>query len=120
MLKQLQEFGLSENEAGVYLASLEIGKATADELSKHANVKRPTTYVQIESLMKKGLMSSVEKDKKTFFVPESPEYLRRLFEKNHQELKQQGKELDRMLPDLARMFETAVRALSETLQAVGG
>ncbi|MAG12245.1 hypothetical protein CL630_00325 [bacterium] len=107
MLKQLQEFGLSENEAGVYLASLEIGKATADELSKHASVKRPTTYVQIESLVKKGLMSSIEENKKTFFVPESPEYLRRLFEKNHQELKQRGKELDQMLPGLARMFEHA-------------
>ncbi len=107
MLKELQNFGLSENEARVYLASLEIGKATADEISKHANVKRPTTYVQIESLMQKGLMSSVEEGKKTYFTPESPEYLRRLFEKNHEELARRGKDLDRMLPELARMFETA-------------
>ena len=107
MLRELQNFGLSENEARVYLASLQIGKATADEISKHAEVKRPTTYVQIESLMQKGLMSSVEDGKKTYFTPESPEYLRRLFEKNHEELARRGKELDRMLPDLARMFETA-------------
>lgn len=107
MLKELQEFGLSENEARVYLASLEIGKATADEISKHSKVKRPTTYVQIESLMKKGLMSSVEEGKKTFFTPESPDYLRRLFEKNHEELARRGKELDQALPELAHMFEAA-------------
>ena len=107
MLKQFQEFGLSENEAKIYLASLEIGRATADELSKHANVKRPTTYVQIESLVKKGLMSSHEKGKKTYFSPESPEYLKRIFEKTHEKVESGEKELEKILPNLVRMFETA-------------
>ncbi len=107
MLKELQDFGLSENEARVYLASLEIGKATADEISKHANVKRPTTYVQIESLMQKGLMSSVEEGKKTYFAPESPEYLKRLFEQDRQKLDVKNKELERVLPDLEKLFTHA-------------
>lgn len=107
MLKELQEFGLLEKEARVYLASLEIGKATADELSKHAQIKRPTTYVQIESLIKKGLMSTYEEGKKTYFTPESPEYLRRLFEKKRSELELKESELEKLLPGLKDLFEHA-------------
>ena len=54
MLKELQDMGLSEKEAKIYLASLEIGRATADQLAKQAKIVRSTTYVQLESLMKKG------------------------------------------------------------------
>jgi len=107
MLKKLQELGLSENEARVYLASLEIGRATADELSKHAQIKRPTTYVQIESLTKKGLMSTYEEGKKTYFIPESPEYLKRLLDQEKQETTQKEKELSTLLPDLTNLFDHA-------------
>ena len=70
MLKELQDLGLSEKEARVYL-----GQTTADKLAKHAKVNRSTTYVQLESLMKVGLMSTHEERKKTVFAPESPELL---------------------------------------------
>jgi sugar-specific transcriptional regulator TrmB len=40
MLKELHDIGLSEKEAGVYLAALEIGRATADQLAKHAKIVR--------------------------------------------------------------------------------
>jgi len=107
MLQELQDFGLSEKEARVYLASLEIGRATADQLSKHAEVNRSTTYVQIESLMRKGLMSTYEEGKKTYFIPESPEYLQRLFTKARHGLELKEKELERLLPDFKQLFEHA-------------
>lgn len=107
MLQELQDFGLSEKEARVYLAGLELGKATADELAKQAKVNRSTTYVQIESLAKKGLMSSYDEGKKTYFAPESPEYLKRLFEKQAGDLASKQKELEKLLPNLSKMFETA-------------
>ncbi|MBI2109036.1 MAG: hypothetical protein HYT93_02530 [Parcubacteria group bacterium] len=107
MLKELQEFGLSENEARVYLASLEIGKATAEEISKHAGVKRPTTYVQIESLMQKGLLSSFDEGKKTYFAAESPEHLERIIIAKKTETARKEKELEKLLPDLKKIFEHA-------------
>lgn len=107
MLQELQDFGLSEKEARVYLAALELGKATADELAKQAKVNRSTTYVQIESLKQKGLVSSYDEGKKTYFAPESPEYLKRLFEKQSGELESKQKELEKLLPGLSKMFETA-------------
>ncbi len=107
MLKELQDIGLSEKEARVYLAALEIGKATADQLAKQAKIVRPTAYVQLESLMKRGLMSRFEEDKKTFFAPESPDYLKRIFELKRSEFDAREKELESLLPDLTRMFESA-------------
>lgn len=107
MLKELQDIGLSEKEARVYVASLEIGKATADQLAKQAKVVRPTVYVQLESLMQKGLVSKYEDGKKTFFVPESPDYLKRFFELKRREFEVREKELETLLPGLTRMFEGA-------------
>lgn len=107
MLQELQDFGLSEKEAKVYLASLEIGRATADQLGKQAKVNRSTTYVQIESLMKKGLISTHEEGKKTYFTPESPENLNRLFKKQQQELEIKQKELSELLPELVRLHDSS-------------
>jgi HTH-type transcriptional regulator, sugar sensing transcriptional regulator len=103
----LEAFGLSEKEAAVYAAALELGPATADQLSKQANIKRSTTYVQIESLQKVGLMSSYEEGKKTFFAPESPQNLERLLERQQKELELKQSDLKKYLPDLTHLFEGA-------------
>ncbi|TSC75926.1 MAG: transcriptional regulator TrmB [Parcubacteria group bacterium Gr01-1014_30] len=55
LVKHLLEFGLSEKEARVYLALLELGMAAVSEIAKTANVNRSTVYVVLESLKKKGL-----------------------------------------------------------------
>ncbi|MEI6863951.1 MAG: helix-turn-helix domain-containing protein [Candidatus Adlerbacteria bacterium] len=107
MQKQLEDLGLSEKEAKVYAAALEIGAATADQLAKQSKIVRSTTYVQLESLMKKGLMSTYEEGKKTFFAPESPESLKRIFDLKRKELEIQEKELHEFLPELMQKFEGA-------------
>jgi HTH-type transcriptional regulator, sugar sensing transcriptional regulator len=104
MLHELQKIGLSENESKIYLASLEIGRATADELAKQADIKRPTAYVQIESLIKKGLMSTYDEEKKTYFVPESPEYLQRIISEKMDAIQGQTKKLHEFLPLLQDVF----------------
>jgi sugar-specific transcriptional regulator TrmB len=75
LVKDLEKIGLSENEAKVYLASLELGPATAQQLAAKAIVSRPNTYIMIESLKKRGLMSSFEKGKKKYFVAGEPRQL---------------------------------------------
>lgn len=107
MLTELQRFGLSDKEARVYLASLELGPATADRLAKQAKVNRSTTYVQVESLMNMGLMSTYEEGKKTFFAPESPTHLKRILQEKRQETDAHLKELEKMLPELSHTFEGA-------------
>lgn len=102
--KELQALGLSEKEARVYLASLDLGADTAQNLSKKAGVNRATTYVQIEALKARGLMSEFERGKKTMYVAESPERLQGLFHAAEADLNLRKAELDRILPGLQDRF----------------
>lgn len=73
--KTLEQFGLSSDEAAVYLATLELGTASVLEIAKKAEIKRPTAYLIIDSLIQKGLVSKLPKENKSFFIAENPERL---------------------------------------------
>jgi len=109
MLEQLIKIGLSENEAKVYLALLELGSGTAQQIAQKANVGRPTTYVQLENLMKIGLVSSFEKEttsgtEKTLFRAEDPEHLKNVVEKINRAAKARKDALSKALPELGNLF----------------
>lgn len=71
----LRDLGFTDSEANIYLLSLEMGPSPVQELARRADVSRVTTYTVIESLMKEGLMSTVQKGKKTLYAAESPDRL---------------------------------------------
>jgi predicted transcriptional regulator len=74
MLKQqLQKLGLTENEAELYLASLELGMATVQRIAKKAGFERTSTYGIIESLRERGLITTTIQNKKTLYYAEPPE-----------------------------------------------
>lgn len=98
--KQLQELGLAEKESRVYLAALELGSASVQDIAHKAGVNRPTTYVQIEFLAKKGLMSSFIRGKKRYFNAESPEQLMRILDKKKKEIENKQDELEKSMPEL--------------------
>lgn len=100
----MQQLGLSDKEAKTYLASLESGPAAVQEISKKAGLKRPTVYFAIEQLMKKGLMSSLEKGKKRFFTAESPERLVSLIAAQRKKAQTLEEGLQRALPELNNIF----------------
>jgi len=104
MISQLKSLGLSDNEAKVYMAMLELGPATVLEISAKAGVNRPTTYVQIESLKKVGLVSTQIKGKKQIFIAESPEHLEFIIERQKTELENKKEELQKFLPELTNLF----------------
>lgn len=101
--KYLKEIGLSEKEAAVYLALLSFDKASVVEISKKANLKRPTAYVVLDSLAKKGLASEVNVGKKTFYVAEPPEKLDLFLERQINNLEENKKSLDIIIPQLRGM-----------------
>jgi HTH-type transcriptional regulator, sugar sensing transcriptional regulator len=113
MLEELKKIGLSENEAKVYLALLELGNSAVQEISKKAGVKRPTTYVQLELLMKMGLVTSFDKESnkgsppKTFFRAEDPEYLKKIVEREKRSAVERERELGDILPELGKLFISA-------------
>lgn len=109
--QDLEKIGFSEKEAKVYLAALDLGEATIQQLAEKSGVKRVTVYIIIESLMKYGLMSSAEKGKKTFFSAENPVNIIRFFDKQKKELRENFIEkeevLQRITPELESLFKTA-------------
>jgi len=102
--QELQNLGLGEKEAAVYLAALELGPETAQNLAKKALVNRATAYVQIESLKDKGLMSEFEKGKKTYYAAESPERLSAMLRKLEASLVAKKSSLNNVLPLLLSSF----------------
>lgn len=107
MLNQLKNLGLSEYEAKTYLAMLELGPASVQEIASKAGINRPTAYFQIESLKKKGLISTQNKGAKQMFQAESPEQLEFLIDKEAKQIEQKKDELHKILPSLATLYNLA-------------
>ncbi|MBI5148092.1 helix-turn-helix domain-containing protein [Candidatus Pacearchaeota archaeon] len=91
--KQLQEFGLSNTEAKVYLALLGLGKSQAGTVTKKSNVNRTNVYDALERLIEKGLVSYVTENNIKFFEAVNPERLREM-------LGERQKKLDKTIEEL--------------------
>jgi sugar-specific transcriptional regulator TrmB len=104
LVRELTHMGLSDKEAAVYLAAMELGPSVAQDIAKKAKVNRATTYVMIDSLKTRGLMSSFSKGKKKFFSAETPERLMSMVRHQRQELEDRESELSRILPQLMALF----------------
>jgi sugar-specific transcriptional regulator TrmB len=63
----LQKLGLTEKQATVYMAMLELGEAGMTKIAKKANLKRPTVYLIIDELNLLGLAGEILKGKKKFY-----------------------------------------------------
>ncbi|MFH0818461.1 MAG: helix-turn-helix domain-containing protein [Patescibacteria group bacterium] len=72
LAKDLTRLGLSDSEAKVYLSCLQLGRETVLNIAKHADLKRPSVYLLLENLEKRGLVTKTKKAHKTFFKAEEP------------------------------------------------
>lgn len=106
LTNEITKLGLSEKEAKVYLASLELGSATVQIISQKAGVNRATVYVIIDSLMEMGLMSTYEEDKKTLFMAESPDRLMEHLKDQENAAKRKIEILKEKMPELLSITNT--------------
>ena len=104
MIDVLIKLGLSDKEAKVYLAALELGGDTAQNIAKKSGVNRATTYVIAEKLMGLGLLSRTDKAKKTLFIPESPHELHNLLDEQKRDIEQRAAYLDDSLNQFLAIF----------------
>ncbi|MFA5872264.1 MAG: helix-turn-helix domain-containing protein [Parcubacteria group bacterium] len=85
--KALALFNLDEKESAVYLTALELGEATAREITKKAGIQRTYFYDLSEKLFQLGLLQQIRKSKKRYFRAAEPEKLLKMQEERLQELK---------------------------------
>ena len=93
----LQQIGFSTNEADVYLAALELGLSSAQEIAKKAAIKRTTAYSVLEHLVQRGVLSKTKVKDKTRFIVEPPA---RLFTM----VSNLQSELSKLLPELEAIY----------------
>ena len=89
----IQTLGLSEQEAAVYLAALELGQAHIQDISRKSGVKRTSIYNFIDTLKERQLLSEIKKGKRRLYSAVSPHHL-------VDEQKSKVSSLERLVPQL--------------------
>lgn len=72
---QLKKLGLTEKEAKLYITALELGSFSVMGIAHKSGIKRPTCYLILDELVKKGLISIIPRAKKMLYMAEPPEVL---------------------------------------------
>lgn len=124
----LRSLGLLESEIKTYMTALEHGPQTALDLADKSKLSRQGVYTAIESLMERGIMSSVLRGKKRFYAAEHPDKLLAYAKRRATEMNERVQDLERSLPELelqiggerptVRMFEgkEGVRAIISDME----
>lgn len=81
----------------MYLATLELGADTIQNIAKKAGLKRPNVYLITEELMTKGLLSKKPMPRGDLFIAENPEHLKDI-------LREREKHLGDALPFLRAIY----------------
>ncbi|OGH64263.1 MAG: hypothetical protein A2821_01695 [Candidatus Magasanikbacteria bacterium RIFCSPHIGHO2_01_FULL_41_23] len=95
----LKNIGFETNEAKIYLSALELGEAPASEIAYKAKIKRPSAYVLLKALHKKGYMASYTKKKLMYFVALDPSVI-------ISTILERAKKAEAVLPELKALFSS--------------
>ena len=101
----LEEFGLTEKEAKLYLALLELGQSTSSDLIKKLDYYSKTVYELLEKLMKKGLVSYVIKSNIKYFEAVNPEKFLDILKEEENNIKEMENKIKEILPELKKLRE---------------
>jgi sugar-specific transcriptional regulator TrmB len=114
MLTQiLENIGLTEKEAKIYLSNLEIGSSPVSKIAQKAKINRVTTYDILEKLVKKGLINFFVKNKIKYFCATDPELV-------VNEFKRRTNELQSALPDLKRLHGDTIHPRVRYFEGLDG
>ena len=101
ILDNLEQFGLTEKQAKIYLACLKLGASRVGKIQQEAEIKRTTLYDILAELEKMGLILHITKQKTRIYTALNPEKLVDL-------LKEKEKSIKVILPDLQELFFSVV------------
>lgn len=72
LLQILEQGGLEDKQARVYLAALELGAATVTQIARKSRVERVNTYYVLDQLIQKGLVSISQRKNGSVYMAASP------------------------------------------------
>lgn len=89
----LENLGLTNTEAKIYLALIEVGSVTANKIAEKSGIHRRTVYDVLETLIEKGIVSFVIEANKKYYNADNPERFVDI-------LYQKRKDFEKILPEL--------------------
>ncbi|MGV8171735.1 MAG: TrmB family transcriptional regulator [Candidatus Woesearchaeota archaeon] len=97
---EYKELGLTQNESKAYETLLRLGKATASQISKEANIPYGRIYTVLESLEEKELLKVIP-EKTRYYYPTDPEKLHSIIDNRIKNLM----EIDNKIKDFKKIYE---------------
>ncbi len=103
--QKLENMGLSQHEAKIYLALLELGRGTVTQISQAAQLNRTTGYDILERLSLYGLASRAGSGtKKKHYAAEPPVRLKQYLENKKSQADRRLDEVGEVLSDLQGLY----------------
>lgn len=93
LIELLQELDLNKRQSSCYLALLELGSSKVGSIIEKTSIPSSKIYDVLKSLIKKGLVSYIIKEKTKHFQASDPKSLLNILE-------QKKKDLEKSLPEL--------------------
>lgn len=101
----LEKIGFTPGEARCYLSLLSIGESTVGPIAKESYISMSKIYSVLNGLIKKGLVSTIIKNKTRHFIPADPERILEIIKENKREIEKNEKALSKLLPILKSRLE---------------
>lgn len=114
-----RSLGFSDGEMKTYLTVLELGPSTVIDITKKTKLSRQTVYNAIETLIDKGLMSTVMKGKKRCYISEDPERLHAYLKRKEIEFHEKAADIQRSMPEL-RLIQGGERPVVKMIEGKEG
>lgn len=98
--ESIQQLGLTEAEAKVYVALLELGSSQAGKITSKTGIHRRTVYDAIERLIEKGLVSYIKQNNIKYYESVEPKRLVEI-------LREREQNINEILPQLELLHKTS-------------
>lgn len=102
-LQNLIDFGMTKTEAIIYLELVKLGQTQIGQIIKHTGLHRGTVYNSINSLIKKGFVSFIDKNGARYYTGSGEKVFENLIEEKKSKLEENKKQLDNLFEDISRI-----------------
>ena len=98
--KFLQEIGLSEKEAAVYLYLLKVDSDNIANIAKATDINRTTVYPILDTLMRKEFVEELKENEKSLFQARTPDRIESFIQEQKIKLEEQSHVAKDIIPQL--------------------
>ena len=112
-VEQLIDLGLTQGEAKVYLAMIQIGASRIGKIVEISGVSQSKVYNVLDRLILKGLASYNIQDNIKHFQSLEPSRLHEYIQKKEKEVRRQKEGITQIIKDLSKNIYATKRSISE-------